>query len=168
MDAPEEEWMWQLWIASLIILVLPFTDNAPAMMLEIPLEELVREADLIVVGAVESVKSQKGGEMIFSLAKIRVKRVLKGKVPSEGWVTVEFQGGSVAEETLVVEDSPDYKPGEEVVAFLKKLSDSNKYTTVGLFQGKHLIKEGTVLPENLPLETFLEQIEALLHKEKTE
>lgn len=166
MDKPKAERMLQLWVVTLIILTSLCAGSTNAMMVKIPLEQLVREAELIVVGQVESVKGQKREGIIFSTAKLRAKRVLKGQVPPQGWISVEFEGGRMGDETFTTEDSPDYKTGEEAIAFLKKLPGSDKYTTVGLLQGKYLIEKGKVLPEYIPLDTFLQQIEALLSKGK--
>lgn len=159
--------MRQFWIAVvLFLLAMPLPSLLNAMMVKIPLEQLAKDAELIVMARVESVDSQKQEDILFSLAEFKVEKVLKGKAPSGERVTVEFEGGRLRGEAFLVEDSPNYRPGEEVVAFLKKIPNGNRYTTVGMLQGKYLIKKGIVLEENLPLEAFLKKIENILRKER--
>jgi hypothetical protein len=159
--------MWRFWLIGAMMTGTFLANWADAMLVKVPLEQLVKEADLIIVGRVESVKGQKREDWIFSLAELSVKEVLKGQMPPQGRVTVEFEGGQVGEEILMIEDSPNYKPGEEVVAFLHKLPNSDRYVTVEMLQGKYQIKEGTVVEENLPLDTFLKEIGTLVQKEKS-
>ncbi len=154
----------RFWLVVPALFVMLFAHMSNAMMVKISLEQLVRDAELIVVGKVESVEGHKQEDTIISIAKLKIKKALKGEVPCPELVAVEFGGGQVGEETILFEDSPNYKKGEEVVTFLKKLPRDDIYTTVGLFQGKYVVKDGTVLRERLSLDTFLHKIETILHQ----
>lgn len=137
-------------------------DRVDAMMVKIPLERLVQESDVVLVGRVESVESEKRGAVIVSLARIKVERTLKGKPSPQEAVVVEFQGGRIGGEVLRVEDSPDYQAGEEVVAFLRRQADRRGYVTTGHLQGKYVVRQGRVEGENVSLERFLERLKLIL------
>jgi len=59
-----------------------------------------------------------------------------------------------------MEDSPRYKSGETVVVFLTKAAQGDLYTTVGMVQGRYLIKDGVVEREQIPVAEFLRRIRA--------
>ena len=152
--------------ARVILLLMAFSSMLQGIVVEMSLEQLAQEAELVLVGRVESVKGLRRGRGIVSQATLRAHRVLKGQLDLEKPITVEFPGGQVGQESLRIEDSPDYRPGEEVVAFLKKLSGSIAYDTVGAFQGKLLIRKGMVERHNLPPEAFLRRLQIILQQQR--
>ena len=131
-------------------------------MVELSLEQLARDADLIVVGKVESVTSQMISGKIWSSATIAVESRIKGDEAGQGKVVVSFPGGKVGDIGMQVEDSPNYKKDEEVVVFLKKMQGESHFLTAGSSQGKFIIDQGIVLRENIPLEQFRDRIETIL------
>ena len=132
-------------------------------MVELSLEQLTRDADLIVVGKVESVTSQMINGKIFSFATIAVESRIKGELePEQSEIVVSFPGGKVGDIGMQVEDSPNYKKDEEVVVFLKKMQGESHFLTAGSSQGKFIIDQGIVLRENIPLEQFRDRIETIL------
>ena len=134
-----------------------------AVIVELPLEELVKEADLIVVGTVENVESEFIQGKIFSFATISVKSRIKGELQAQqNRIVVKFPGGKIGDIGMKIEDSPDYKKDKEVIVFLKSVQGESHFTTVGACRGKFTIGEGIVLRENLPLGQFLARIEDIM------
>ncbi len=58
-------------------------------------------------------------------------------------------------------DSPDYQAGERVQVFLKKAGGDDYYQTVGVFQGKFLIKEETVVSNKMSVEDFIKKVRGI-------
>jgi hypothetical protein len=146
-------------VAFLPLLTIPRAEPA---MVELSLEQLTRDADLIVVGKVESVASQMIIGKIWSSATISVESRIKGDEPEQSEIVVSFPGGKVGDIGMQVEDSPNYKKDEEVVVFLKKMQGESHFSTAGSSQGKFIIEGGIVLRENIPLEEFLARIESII------
>jgi hypothetical protein len=146
-----------IFICAMIFFLLPIP-NARGAMVKLSLEQLVQDADLIILGTVESVESRWVAGKIFSFATVSVSSTIKGELESgQGKVTVKFPGGKIGEIDMKVEDSPDYKPGEYTLVFLQKIPNQLYYMTLGSSQGKYLIKDDIVVRENLPLNEFLEK-----------
>jgi hypothetical protein len=145
-----------------LLFLLPVAEPQ-AVMVELSLEQLTHDADLILVGKVESVTSQMIKGKIFSFATVAVNSTIKGELePEQSKVMVKFPGGKVGNIGMKVEDSPHYKKDEEVVVFLKKIPGESHYMTAGSSQGKFIVDEGIVLRENMPLEQFLARIEGIM------
>ncbi len=125
------------------------------------MEQLARDADLIVVGTVEAVRSELWHGKIFSYATIAVNSTIKGEL-GQNEVVVRFPGGKVGDIGMKVENIPDYKEGESIIAFLRRISNTPYFTTVGGFQGKFLIEDNMVVRENLSLDQFTARIENIL------
>ncbi len=144
------------------------TGIVDAIMGKISLQQLVSQADLIIIGQVESVEYQKKEiesvpgqkkEVEFftlGVASVKADNVLKGHVVSQP-VLIEFSGGNS-------EDSPNYKHDEEVVVFLKKIKGKDSYFTIGMFQGKYSIKEGKIERESVSVDEFIKKISDILQK----
>jgi len=130
----------------------------------IPFDKLVYDAELIVEGTVLSVglaRKNSGNSLAttqhpeyvgLSVAELVVERTIKGEgVPPR--ISIQFSIG---------EDSPSYKPGEHVVAFLRQGPAGERYITVGMMQGKYLIREGMVERPNVSVGEFLRRIGDLI------
>jgi hypothetical protein len=133
---------------------------ASAMPVPVSLEQLARDADLIVVGNVAAVFAERRGESIYSLARIKVEQVVKGQPPPE--VTVESLGGRIGDQVLAVSGGVTYAAGERVVVFLKKAEKSGVYQTAGLRQGRLMVQGDMVLGHNQSLEMFLHRVRGVL------
>lgn len=135
------------------------------MVVSISLRDLSRSSDLIVLGRVESVTAEQYGVRVVSVAVIGVTQVLKGN--ATGTVAVQFAGGRVGDLEERPADSPEYRKGEQVVAFLKKMPDAARYTTNANFQGKFKVVGGRVGHEHIPLKAFIENVAQELTGEAT-
>ena len=152
-----------LFVFTVTFLSLFTIPRAEPAMVERSLAQLTQDADLIVVGKVESVTSQMLNGKIWSSATILVESKIKGELEAgQGTVVVSFPGGKVGDIGMQVEDSPNYRKDEEVVAFLKKIQGESHFLTVGSSQGKFITDQGIVPRENIPLEQFLARIESII------
>lgn len=148
---------------SILLFFLPI-ENGYAALGNIPLAALVSQAEVIVQGRVESILSTKQlfesspgqiQEIEFvdlNIANLSVEKMLKGPVAIRR-IRVIFPS---------TEDRPRYKVGELVVLFLKKDAEDDLYSTVGMLQGRYLIKDGKVEREQIPVAEFLHRIRVLM------
>ncbi len=125
----------------------------PALVERMPLERLVREADLIVAARVLTVESRwvdegAGGRTIRTMVSLAPGRVLKGTAPSR--LTLDLPGGTVGDTTLTVTDLPAFRDGDEAVLFLHR--EDGHLGLVGAFQGKFPVRGGRVLVEGVPVD----------------
>lgn len=130
------------------------------MVIPLSIEQLSRDADVIVVGRVIAVTAERRGALIYSMAKIAVDQAVKGDTGPE--IVVESLGGRIGDEVLAVSETATYEAGECAVVFLKKSGRHNVYTTLGAHQGKLLVRDGRVGAHNLSLTALLERVRAAL------
>jgi len=109
----------------------------------LPLSErdLTKRATVIVIGEVEDVYSEfnRDGGTIYTFAKLRVTRSLKGEIDSEH-ITLRQVGGTVGEQTIVLPGAPSYAIGEEILVFAGPFAQSDAYGVLGIFYGKYDIE----------------------------
>jgi hypothetical protein len=120
---------------------------APAratVMVEVPPERLVAEADAIVVGRVEHVGTRldlsDGRSEPHTVTTLRVREWLKGAGPE--LVRIDEIGGFVAEAQIgmAIAGTPQYAVGDEVVVFLRDVG--GVYRTYAMEQGHFVIQRG--------------------------
>jgi len=105
--------------------------------LALTLEDLARQADIIVLGKCESIYSEWGSERkdIFTYVTVIPEQCLKGnECPPE--LLIRQLGGRVDNIGLNVPGTPQFHLNERVLLFLKMTSPS-QYHVVGLSQGKY-------------------------------
>ena len=150
-------------ILPLLFLCCLSVQNGHGAMVKLSLEQLVADADLIILGTVDSVQSEQAEGKIFSFATVSVNLKIKGEPEAtQDKVVVRFPGGTVGDVGMKVEDSPDYEQGEEVLLFLQKIENQPGYRTAGSSQGKFLIKNHVVVKETISLDQFLEKIQSII------
>jgi hypothetical protein len=110
---------------SLLLLVLGFLPAARATSVVPPsFPELVSEADAIYRGRVTAVQSRRvertdaQGSIIKTFVTVAVERVLKGAEQKE--VTLEFLGGTVGEDAMIVSGMPKFTVGSREIVFVQK------------------------------------------------
>ena len=102
------------------------------------LEKLVRDSHLIIMGEVVSSRSVWEGKNIFTYIRVRISERLKGEhVRSE--VSVKQLGGTVGTVSEIVDGSPTFRAGEEVILFLVAWKDA--YWVHSIVLGKFSILE---------------------------
>lgn len=114
-------------------------------MVEIPIEDLIRDADAIVHARVTRTGTQmvlrQGAMEPQTLSELRVQRWLKGTGPET--VTVRELGGEWQGGGLRIDGYPRYAPGEEVIVFLERHPEHpSDYRTYQMVQGKFVVIPG--------------------------
>jgi hypothetical protein len=122
-------------------------------------DRLIGEADLIVRGRVEELKSQQATDRrsMTTVITVSIERQFKG--PKVSSVTIEQPGGSMGEIAQSVPGLPEFSSGEDVVLFLKR-QRGGTFKIVGGKQGKFTAKSQ---PEsnNWVVEDFARRTEGL-------
>jgi len=103
--------------------------------------ELARAADAIVIGRVRAVA---GGEdpavgYFYTYVTVELSEVVKGSF-IEPVVVLKQLGGRVGDVEMVVYDQPRFQLGEEVLLFLSRRPRDGTLRTLGLWQGKWVIR----------------------------
>src|SRR5919106_3062364 len=122
-------------------------------------DRLIGEADLIVRGRVEEVKSQQAPDRgsMTTIVTVSIEKQFKG--PRLSSVTIEQPGGSMGDIAQGVPGLPEFSSGEDVVLFLKR-QRGGTFKIVGGKQGKFTAK---TQPEsnNWVVEDFARRTEGL-------
>jgi hypothetical protein len=103
--------------------------------------ELVSEADAIYRGQVISVEARRvprpdGSTLIKTFVTVAVEKVLKGTDQPE--VVLEFLGGTVGDESLVVSGMPKFVVGSREVVFVQK-NGVQFCPLVGMMHGRYKV-----------------------------
>jgi hypothetical protein len=125
----------------------------------VPLDRLIREADLIVSGKVARIQFQwdEKDRTVYTYITIAVDRFIKRRIKTR-YVTIKEWGGQIGNVAAVQLGTPYYRVGEEVVVCGAKRKDGSLATLGGL-QGKFEIGRD---PESDLLVRRLDQDQVLL------
>lgn len=112
---------------------------------ELSLEQLVRQADLVVLGVVTETSTQmvrnQGRIEPNTVVVLDVRRSLKGGKLAR--VTLHERGGTFKGRTMEVVGTPHYHVGDEVVVFVERRNGpSTFFRTLGMSQGKFDVRRG--------------------------
>lgn len=130
---------------SVVASVALFQQHAAAtVMVEVPLERMVREADAIVVGRVERVGVRLvmlpgGGAEPHTITTIRAVEWIKGDGGER--VRLDEIGGVMEQGGMRIEGTPEYRVGDEVVVFLRRTPEG-AMRTYAMVQGQFHIVRG--------------------------
>lgn len=158
-------------IASLLLLACttpkPSTTSSvpsPSLMIKLSLEELVNQADWIVVGTVTSQKSDWNTEhsQIHTQVTVAIEEWVKGE-PRDNEIIIKIPGGQVGEVSQMVGGSANFRIGEKVLVFLQT-QDDDTISVVGGMQGKLVIENGKVVGSDISLAELIEQIRTQSNK----
>lgn len=130
-------------VAAALLLFTPHADAT--VMVEVTLEDMVRDSDAIVRGVVQRTGVQlvlrDGDADPHSLAWVRVDEWLKG--PGGDEVIISELGGEHAMGGMWIAGTPTYQTGEEVIVFLRRdPMDQSRFRTYGMAQGKFVVRRG--------------------------
>lgn len=114
-------------------------------MVEIPIEDLIRDADVIAHGRVVRTGTQmslrQGSMEPHTLSELRVDRWLRGSGPAT--ITIREIGGTWQGGGLRIDGAPQYAPGEEVIVFLERHPEHPEhFRTFQMVQGKFVVVHG--------------------------
>ncbi|MDH7504375.1 MAG: hypothetical protein QHJ82_16905 [Verrucomicrobiota bacterium] len=108
------------------------------LMVPLSIPQLATESDLIVHGKVISITTTLDADRrIVTRVLTEITETWKGQHPCSR-LQVVLAGGTLGAKQVVVDGQPEYRPGEEVVLFLK-LNQRKEAVTVGLAQGKFVV-----------------------------
>jgi hypothetical protein len=122
-------------------------------------DRLIGEADFIVLGRVEELKSQQGRDRrsVSTVVTVSIDRQFKG--PKLSSVTIEQPGGSMGDIAQGIPGLPEFSSGEDVVLFLKR-QRGGTFKIVGGKQGKFTAKTQPQ-SNNWVVEDFARRTESL-------
>ncbi len=131
-----------------------------ASIIKTSVEDLSREADIIIIGDVKEVGSRWNlwRTTIYTYSTLSVERYIKGTGPET--LTIITKGGTVDDLNMWVEDVPVFEENETVLVFLKQAGD--EFSVVGWVQGKYIVENEYVRDlrgEKTSLKDFLRRIE---------
>jgi hypothetical protein len=121
-------------------------------------ERLIGEADVIVRGRVDELKTRQASDRrsIMTIVTVSVERQFKG--PRISSLTIEQPGGSIGDIAQGVPGLPEFSSGEDVILFLKR-HRRDVFRIVGGKQGKFSVK--TLPGNNEVVEDLAHRTEAL-------
>jgi hypothetical protein len=122
-------------------------------------DRLIEEADLIIKGRVEELKTRQVSDRrsMITIITVSIERQFKG--PQVSSVTIEQPGGSLGDIAQGVPGLPEFSSGEEVIVFLKR-QRGGAFNIVGGKQGKFTAKTQPGSREEV-VEDFAHRTEAL-------
>jgi hypothetical protein len=131
-------------VLQILIFFVSFCLTAPTVvqgttLQKLSFDRLIAEADLIVRGRVDGLKSRQVPDRrsMITMAVISIETQFKG--PKVSSVTIEQPGGSVGDIAQGVPGLPQFSAGEDVVLFLKR-QGGGTFQIVGGRQGKFTAK----------------------------
>ena len=145
----------------LLFILFAATPVVLALMQKIRVEDLTKEADVIVIGDIKEVESRwsLGRTTINTYVTLSVENYIKGGEGQET-LTIITQGGSKWGFTVWVEDTAFFTKNEKVLVFLKKAG--HEYSVAGWAQGKYIVENEDVRDisgEKVSLKDFLRRVE---------
>lgn len=121
------------------------------LMVQVPLSQLIGDAELIVRGTVEKsigtsrYRDQLGELTVGTRWKVTVVETMKGMAPDE--LIVRTLGGRYGLTELWVEDEVEFTPGEEAILFLERDPESSDFRVGALYQGHYTVQNDTAVQQ---------------------
>ncbi len=133
------------------------------MILKLTLEELVAQADHIIIGKVVGKGNQSNADTSpYTLITISVEEWIKGELEDDVLI-IKLPSNKLDKTTQWVEDTANLKIDEKVVVFLKIYEDGT-FGIVGGRQGKLVVEEGKIADKDLSLIDLVSKIKAEVDK----
>ncbi|MCA9608932.1 MAG: hypothetical protein KC619_25190 [Myxococcales bacterium] len=135
--------MRKLLLTTLLTITLIPAAASATVMVEVPIEDMARDADAIVMGRVVSTEVRVvidpvRGAMPHTLTQIRVAEWIAGS--GGATVVVDELGGEIQGQGLAIAGTPVYRAGEEVIVFLERAD--GRLRTYAMAQGRFEIRRG--------------------------
>jgi hypothetical protein len=129
--------------AALFVALASAATARATVMVEVPLDEMVRDADAIVHGTVEQVGVRlvidEHGATPHTLARLRVHEWIKGE--GDDRIAIDEIGGVMHRGGMWIAGTPAYRRGDEVIVFLRRI-DRGVYRTLAMAQGRFDVIHG--------------------------
>lgn len=144
----------------LLLFILFAATPVSALMVKMSVEDLTKEADVIIIGNINEVESRLNfwRTDVHTYSTVSVEKYIKGIGP--GKLIIITEGGNAGDSNVWVEDAPIFTKNETVLVFLKKAG--REFSVAGWAQGKYIIENeevSDVSGENASLKDFLRRIE---------
>ena len=144
----------------LLFILFAATPVVSALMAKMSVEDLTKEADVIVIGDIKEVESRWNfwRTEVHTYSTVSVEKYIKGI--GHGTLTIITEGGNAADSGVWVEDTPVFTENEKVLVFLKKAG--REFSVAGWAQGKYIVENEEVLDrsgEKVSLKDFLRRVE---------
>lgn len=123
----------------LLFILFAATPVVSALMVKISVEDLTKEADVIIKGDIKEVDSRWNlwRTMVYTYSTVSVEKYIKGT--GSETLTIITEGGTVGDSGVWVEDTPVFTKNEKVLVFLK--TAGREFSVAGLVQGKYIIEK---------------------------
>lgn len=146
--------------ALLLLILLAVTPIVSASMIKRSVEDLTKEADVIVIGDIKEVESRWNfwRTEIHTYSTVSVEKYIKGT--GSETLTIITEGGTAGDLVVWVEDTPFFTKNEKVLVFLKKAG--REFSVAGWAQGKYIVENEDVRDisgEKVSLKDFLRRVE---------
>ncbi len=146
--------------ALLLFILLTVAPVVSALILKMSVEDMTKEADVIVIGDIKEVESRWNfwRTEVHTYSTVSVEKYIKGTGP--GTLTIITEGGTGGDLSVWVEDTPVFTKNENVLVFLKKAGD--EFSVASWAQGKYIVENEEVLDrsgEKVSLKDFLRRVE---------
>jgi hypothetical protein len=144
----------------LLFILFAATPVVLALMQKISVEDLTKEADVIVIGDIKEVENRWNfwRTEVHTYSAVSVEKYIKGT--GSETLTIITEGGTAGDLVVWVEDTPVFTKNEKVLVFLKKAG--HEYSVAGWVQGKYIVENEEVLDrsgEKVSLKDFLRRVE---------
>ena len=126
------------------LLLLAASEARATVLVEVPLDDMIFDADAIVMGevvhvGVQMVVRDDGSLEPWTATTLRVRRWLKNGTGST--VTLYERGGEWQGGGMRIDGTPEYHRGEHVLVFLRR-DPLGRLRTYGMVQGRFVIRAG--------------------------
>ena len=144
----------------LLFILFAATPVVSALMVKMSVEDLTKEADVIIIGNIKEVESRWNfwRTEVHTYSTVSVEKYIKGIGP--GTLTIITEGGNAGDSGVWVEDTPVFTENEKVLVFLKKAG--REFSVAGWAQGKYIVENEDVRDisgEKVSLKDFLRRVE---------
>ena len=144
----------------LLFILFAATPVVLALMQKISVEDLTKEADVIVIGDIKEVESRSNfwRTEVHTYSTVSVEKYIKDT--GSETLTIITDGGTVGDSGVWVENTPVFTKNEKVLVFLKKAG--REFSVAGWAQGKYIVENEEVLDrsgEKVSLKDFLRRVE---------
>jgi hypothetical protein len=152
-----------------IVIVISFYSTSFAQLTSSGVENMSKNADLIITGKVVEQNSSwnENNTRIYTQATIRVEEYIKGSNNS-GSIIVSYPGGEVGDVGEMYSHMPRFENNEDVLVFLKKDDKNTNYKVVNGEEGKINVltdpKTGEkITASNVQINTLKAQIKSYIN-----
>jgi hypothetical protein len=145
---------------ALLFILFAATPVVLALIAKMSVEDLTKEADVIVIGDIKEVESRWNlwRTEVLKYSTVSVEKHIKGT--GSETLTIITEGGTVGDSGVWVEDNSVFIKNETMLVFLKK--NGREFRVVGLVQGKYIVENEDVRDissEKVSLKDFLRRVE---------